>query len=283
MKARKRALPGGWYPVSAAECVHDISGFLQGFTPPSGSWLGGVAPHAGWYFSGKAAARVMATLAGTAQPDRVVLYGGHLPAGGDPVIYTEEAWETPIGPVSIDQALSEDLVSRGEALRAGPRFTDNTVEVLLPFVKHFFPRAPIIAVHAPSSNRAVRLGGAVDSLMQEKGLTAVYIGSADLTHYGPNYGFAPMGSGPEAVKWVKEDNDRSLIERALAMDAQGLLDDAGFRHNTCSAGPIASVVTSVSRRGAKHGRLIEYYTSYDIMPNSSFVGYAGIVFGYDAL
>jgi hypothetical protein len=278
MAARKRALPHGWYPASADECSRDIADFLRGFNPPLGSWLGGVAPHAGWYFSGRAAARVISTLAGSAERDRVVIYGGHLPGHSDPVIYTEEAWDTPMGPQSIDQELSEELASRGEALRATPRFTDNTVEVLLPFVKHFFPTTPIIAVHAPSSNRALRLGDAVDSLLQDKQLTAVYIGSADLTHYGPNYGFSPMGSGAAAVKWVKEDNDKALIDKALALDAQGLLDDAMLRHNTCSAGPIASVMTSVSRRGAKQGNLIEYYTSYDIMPNSSFVGYAGIVF-----
>jgi len=212
------------------------------------------------------------------EPNRIVVYGGHLPAHSDPVIYTDEAWDTPMGPQPIDQALSEDLASRGEALRATSRFTDNTVEVLLPFVKHFFPKTPIIAVHAPSSKRALRLGDAVDSLLQEKGLTAIFIGSADLTHYGPNYGFSPMGSGSAAVKWVKEDNDKSLIDKALAMDTQGLLDDAMLRQNTCSAGPIASVMTSVSRRGAKQGSLVDYYTSYDIMPNSSFVGYAGIVF-----
>jgi predicted class III extradiol MEMO1 family dioxygenase len=217
MAARKRALPHGWYPASADECSRDIADFLRGFNPPLGSWLGGVAPHAGWYFSGRAAARVISTLAGSAERDRVVIYGGHLPGHSDPVIYTEEAWDTPMGPQSIDQELSEELASRGEALRATPRFTDNTVEVLLPF-------------------------------------------------------------GAAAVKWVKEDNDKALIDKALALDAQGLLDDAMLRHNTCSAGPIASVMTSVSRRGAKQGNLIEYYTSYDIMPNSSFVGYAGIVF-----
>lgn len=280
MTARRRALPHGWYPASADECSGDIKNFLQGFVPPQGSWLGGVAPHAGWYFSGRAAARVISTLAGSTEPDRVVVYGGHLPPHSDPVVYTEEAWETPMGPLTIDQAFSEELVSRGEALKAGARFTDNTVEVLLPFVKHFFPRTPLIAVHSPSSMRAIHLGDAVDSLLQEKQFTAVYIGSADLTHYGSNYGFSPMGSGAAALKWVKEDNDKSLIDKALAMDAQGLLDDATFRHNTCSAGPIASVMTSVSSRGATKGSLICYYTSYDVMPNSSFVGYAGIVFGH---
>ncbi|MDQ7781922.1 MAG: AmmeMemoRadiSam system protein B [Desulfomonilaceae bacterium] len=278
MTARKRALPYGWYPASAADCERDISDFLRGFTPPEGAWLGGVAPHAGWYFSGRAAARVIRTLAASAKPDRVVLYGGHLPAHGDPVIYTEDSWETPMGPQAMDRAFAEDLASRGDALRASPGFDDNTVEVLLPFVKHFFPTTPIVAVHAPSSTRAVRLAEAVYSRLQEKGLSAVYIGSADLTHYGPNYGFSPKGTGEEAVRWVKEVNDRSLIDKALAMDVQGLLDDASFRHNTCSAGPIASVLASVAGYGSKRGSLIEYYTSYDVMPNSSFVGYAGMVF-----
>jgi AmmeMemoRadiSam system protein B len=178
----------------------------------------------------------------------------------------------------MDSAVAEELALRGEARRAASTFDDNTVEVLLPFVRYFFPDAKLIAVHAPSSARAIQLGTVVDSLLQEKDLSAVYIGSADLTHYGPNYGFAPKGRGPDAVQWVKDENDRSLIDKALAMDADGLLDDALKRHNTCSAGPIASVVASVARHGVKQGNLLEYYTSYDIMPNSSFVGYAAIVF-----
>jgi AmmeMemoRadiSam system protein B len=278
MSVRRRALPRGWYPASADECIRDITDFLKGFTPPAGMWMGGVAPHAGWHFSGKAAARVISTIAGSADPDRVVLYGGHLPGNSDPVIYTEDEWETPFGPLPIDYDLSEEIASRGEALRATQTFSDNTVEVLLPFVKYFFPKTQIIAVHAPSSSRAVQLAHAVDALLKEKGRSAVFVGSADLTHYGPNYGFSPMGTGTGAVKWVKEDNDRSLIDKALAMDARGLLEEASFRHNTCSAGPIASVVTSVSLNGVEHGNLLEYYTSYDVMPNSSFVGYAAMVF-----
>ena len=278
MSTRRRDLPRGWYPASADECARDIADFLKGFTPREGMWLGGVAPHAGWHFSGKAAARVISTIAGSTDPDRVVLYGGHLPGHSDPVIYTEDEWETPFGPLPMDYGFSDEIASSGEAMRATRSFSDNTVEVLLPFVKYFFPRTQIIAVHAPSSGRAVQLAHAVDALLKERGHSPVFVGSADLTHYGPNYGFAPMGTGAVAVKWVKEDNDRSLIDKALAMDAHGLLEEASFRHNTCSAGPIASVVTSASLNGVKQGNLLEYYTSYDVMPNSSFVGYAAIVF-----
>ncbi len=277
MITRRRALPGGWYPGSADECNREIDAFLGGFKPPEGAWVGGVVPHAGWYFSGRAAARVMSTIGRSTHPDRVVIYGGHL-SSGNPIIYTEDAWETPLGPQPLDSSLADELVSAREAMSAGRDFSDNTVEIQLPLVRRFFPDVPVIAVHSPASEGAVILGAALQALLNDRGLSAVYIGSADLTHYGPNYGFVPKGTGADAVKWVKEENDHSLIEKALAMDAKGLINDAKLKHNTCSAGPIASVVTSVSKHGVNKGHLLEYYTSYDVMPNTSFVGYAAILY-----
>lgn len=278
MNMRHRGLPRGWYPDSARECSREIDAFVSGFTPPDGTWRGGVAPHAGWYFSGRAAARVFKTLAAGSQPDRVVVYGGHLPGGTSPIAYPEDSWETPLGVITLDSSLTRELVAAGEAVAARPTFADNTVEILLPFVKRFFPDAQVVAIHSPSSRAAIQLGQAVSGLMSKKGLNAVYVGSADLTHYGPNYGFTPKGSGPAALQWVKEHNDLSLIEKALSMDADALLNDAREKDNTCSAGPIASVMASVASHGVKSGRLLEYYTSYDIMPGSSFVGYAAIVY-----
>jgi len=278
MTTRKRVLPQGWYPGSPKECVSEIDGFLQGFDAPQGEWLGGVAPHAGWYFSGRAAARVVKTLSGSTGIDRVVVYGGHLPGGRDPIIYTEDSWETPLGPLTMDPSLATELVAAKAAVPAGGGFADNTVEVQLPIVKRFFPDIPVVAVHSPASERAIELAGEICGILENKGLKAVHIGSADLTHYGPNYGFSPKGTGPAAVEWVREENDRSLIDKAVAMDTVGLLQDSALRQNTCSAGPIASVMTTATRRGIEHGRLLEYYTSYDVMPGSSFVGYAAIVY-----
>lgn len=278
MTVRRRSLPQGWYPGSASECKRDIEGFLRGFTPPAGTWKGGVAPHAGWFFSGKAAAKVVKALSTSAGIDRLVIYGGHLPGGSRPIVYAEDSWETPLGPLTVDSAFARELVSRGEAVTASEGFSDNTVEIQLPLVRNFFPDVPIIAFHAPSSERAIQLASAVCRLIEEKGLRAAYLGSADLTHYGPNYGFSPKGIGAKAVEWVKTENDRSLIDKALAMDAAGLLEDARSRHNTCSAGPIAAVMASALSHGIREGRLLDYYTSYDVMPGSSFVGYAAILY-----
>ncbi|MBN2198794.1 MAG: AmmeMemoRadiSam system protein B [Candidatus Aminicenantes bacterium] len=278
MKVRKRILPPGWYPGTARECERDIQAMVGGFTPPPGRWTAGVAPHAGWFFSGRLAARVVRSLAASGGAEVVVVFGGHLPSGESPVVYVENAWETPLGNLPLDADLAHDLARTAGAVEAAASFADNTVEVQLPFVKWFFPEAVLLAAHAPASLEAQTFASAVCDLLQKRGRSAVFLGSADLTHYGPDYGFAPKGTGPAALKWVKEVNDRSVVDKALAMDAEGVLEDARIRHNTCSAGPIVSALTCAARNGAKRGVLLEYATSHDIRPASSFVGYAAIVF-----
>jgi hypothetical protein len=221
---------------------------------------------------------VVKTLSEGPAVDRVVLYGGHLSGAAEPIVYTEDSWETPLGLVPMETAFARALISSGDAVEAGIAYADNTVEIQLPFVSRFFGGTPVIALHSPAGQGAIRLASAVTDRLKEKGLKAVFLGSSDLTHYGPNYGWSPKGTGPEAVDWVKHENDRSIIEKAVAMDSHGVLQDQHSRQNTCSAGPIASVVSSVSAYGRDKGRLLEYYTSYDVMPGSSFVGYAAIVF-----
>ncbi len=278
MKTRKRVLPSGWYPASARECEFDIRNFVNGFNPPPGNWVAGVAPHAGWYFSGKPSARVMKCLASGKAPDVTVVFGGHLSAGHQPVVYMEDAWETPFGNLTMDSRLSEELVSGTNAIKAPSTFSDNTVEIQLPFVKWFFPKSILLAAHSPASMQAASFAASLCELLKQRGLTAVFLGSADLTHYGPNYGFTPQGSGERAVEWVKKVNDRSVVEKALAMDCKAVVDDAQRLQNTCSPGSIISAITCASIHGANAGHLIDYFTSYDVMPDASFVGYAAIVY-----
>lgn len=276
--ARSRVLPRGWYPTSANNCRERILAFVDGFQAPAGAWIGGVVPHAGWEFSGKCAARVFATLAGSVNPDRIVVYGGHLSGTAKPIIYTENHWETPLGLISMDSSSVSELVREGLVVPAPASYSDNTVEVILPFAKYFFPDTSLIAIHSPASEKAVDLGKRLAEFLAARNVRTLYVGSADLTHYGPNYGFVPMGTGPKAVSWVKAYNDKSLIEKALAMDALGVLNDARSKQNTCSPGPVASVIASTSMSGAVRGTLLEYYTSYDVAPGSSFVGYVSIVY-----
>jgi AmmeMemoRadiSam system protein B len=80
------------------------------------------------------------------------------------------------------------------------------------------------------------------------------------------------------VDWVKKENDKGFIDRALRMDAKGLLEHALENDSACSAGAAISAMATSKALGAEKGILLDYYTSYDIMPDDSFVGYAGIVY-----
>jgi AmmeMemoRadiSam system protein B len=278
---RKRILPRGWYPVDGKDCEKEIESYLEGWTPPqlpSSRGLGGIIPHAGWYFSGKLAARVFYTLKLSGKAEVVILYGGHLAAEDLPRIVTEEAWETPFGDMEIHTSFVRNLMKSVEMRRESSASADNTVEVQLAMVKYFFPDAKLVAVRSPLSVKAEALGKEVARIARGEGVSLIAIGSTDLTHYGPNYGFTGKGVGPASLEWVKKENDRGFIDRALKMDGEGLLKHAVENESACSAGAAISAMATCKALGAEEGILLDYYTSYDIMPDESFVGYAGILY-----
>ena len=80
-------------------------------------------------------------------------------------------------------------------------------------------------------------------------------GSTDLTHYGPNYGFAPKGDGAEALKWVKEVNDKHFIDQALKLDGPGMLQAASQDQSACSAGGAVAAVAVATGEGARRALL----------------------------
>lgn len=278
---RKRSLPRGWYPFDEKDCKRDIESYLEGWSPlqsPPGGGIGGIVPHAGWYFSGRLAARVFYSLKSQRKIDVVVLYGGHLGPDDLPQVVTEKAWETPFGEIEIHTDLVKHLMRRIDAEKESPSSGDNTIEVQLAMVKYFFPEAKLLAVRSPLSQKADLLGKEVAEIARQEGISVLAIGSTDLTHYGPNYGFLAKGTGSTSVEWVKKENDKGFIDRALRMDTEGLITHAQKNDSACSAGAAASAIATCKALGAKKGVLVDYYTSYDILPDSSFVGYAGIVY-----
>jgi len=281
MNRRKRSLPRGWYPADKKECQREIESYLKGWSPSQlqlSKGLGGIIPHAGWYFSGKLAARVFHALKLKSKVEVVVLYGGHLSMEDFPRVVMEEACETPFGDIEIDTDFVKSLMKRIDVKKESPTSGDNTIEIQLAMVKYFFPEAKLVAIRSPLSLKADALGKEVAEVAKEVGLSILAIGSTDLTHYGPNYGFLSKGIGPASVEWVKKENDKGFIDQALKMDAAGLLHHALENDSACSAGAAISAMATSKAMGAEKGILLDYYTSYDIMPDDSFVGYAGILY-----
>ena len=214
-------------------------------------------------------------------PDVIAVFGMHLSARHPNFIMTQGAWDTPFGPIEIASDVASRLAQgfsfQVETARAS--VPDNTIELQLPFIKYFFPKARLVPIGASPAPRTLAIGEALVDVAAHLGYPLAVIGSTDLTHYGPNYGFSPMGAGERAVAWVKTENDASVIQRMLALDPQGVLDEAQSHQNACCSGAAATAITAARRLGASTARVVAYSTSHDISPASSFVGYAGIVFG----
>jgi hypothetical protein len=155
---------------------------------------------------------------------------------------------------------------------------DNTIELQLPFIRYFFGEIPILAIGTPPSTTALDVAKTVVAGARELDLDLKIIGSTDLTHYGPNYGFTSHGQGAAAAAWVKEDNDRRFIDAALGLNPEIVLDEALRHQNACCAGAAAAAIQSALDLGASQGVLMAYTTSYEKIPGDSYVGYAGIAY-----
>jgi AmmeMemoRadiSam system protein B len=275
MNFRESYLPPGWYPRNPDE----ISRFLSSFTETGGSVSAraAIAPHAGWFYSGKTAARAVSAL--DRKADTAVVIGGHLPQGHPPLFAMEDAVNTPLGNMAIDVKLRETMYKKIKG--RSDQYPDNTVEVLLPMVRFFMPNAQLLWIRLPADMASYDSGKALAQAAKDLGRKIVVLGSTDLTHYGPNYRYAPKGLGPQALQWVKEVNDRKFIEAVESGIPPLVLERAESDLSSCSAGAVLGAMGYASAINAGPARLLEYSTSADAVAEipDSFVGYAAFAIG----
>ena len=281
-KLKRARFAGSWYPSSAAECEKEIAGFIEEGKKlhlPKRQLVGGIVPHAGWYFSGSIACNVINCLKGRDAADVVVVFGMHLHAHSPNLIMVQGAWETPFGEIPVEETLASELAAGFPfAIETPESFPqDNTIELQLPFIKYFFSDAKIVAMGVPPHAKSLEIGRAAAEISKRLGLRAKVIGSTDLTHYGANYGLLSQGRGPKAVEWVRHENDRQVIDAMLALKPENVLAQAQARQNACCAGAAATAIETAKHLGAKQADELVYATSYDKSPGDSFVGYVGIV------
>lgn len=283
MKARRPDFAGSWYPENEADCRRIIEKFsATGSTCPEDkkNVIGGIVPHAGWIFSGRIACNVIECLKRQGNPDTLIIFGRHLHPGSDNFIMEQGCWDTPLGELEIDTDLAARLTKEFPfTVETSSHYEpDNTIELQLPFIKYFLPDIKIVPMGLPPTTRSLDIAKRAAEISIDLDRISIVLGSTDLTHYGYNYGYTPEGVGLEAVEWVKNVNDKRAVDLMVEMDGKGIIREAFERHNVCCPGAAGASIEAARVLGAKKGKKLIYSTSYDIRPDSSFVGYAGIIF-----
>ncbi|MCG8552623.1 MAG: AmmeMemoRadiSam system protein B [Desulfobacterales bacterium] len=292
MGVKKMAFAGSWYPGSVDQCRSAIQEFTD--DPEIGADakkldnpVAGIVPHAGWIYSGKLACRVFSALAhGKRVVDSIVLFGVHMHAASPAFVLDCTAADTPLGAIEIDRELTHALVRRAgtegvnlEQLGHNRFPEENTLELQYPFIKYFFPHARLVVCAVPPSDTARALGAAVVEAAKDLGRSLAVVGSTDMTHYGPRFGFEPAGAGLAAFDWVSKENDTAAIEALTAMDEKQIVHQGLSRQNMCCAGAACAAAAAAKKMGAVKGICLDYASSFDpLQPADDFVGYCSVIF-----
>ena len=284
-------MAGQFYPGQHYDCVDQINECLDARTLSDAlpeTIVAGIVPHAGWIFSGSLAAMVFSAI--RQQHDKVhsfVIFGAaHSYFGQSPALCNRGVWETPLGDAAIDQELADILLSKGAAISdAHAHAQEHSIEVQVPFIQYFFAGAKILPILVPPTEKAIALGTKVGEIIaRDEQKKIICLGSTDLTHYGPRYGFIPQGTGEKALAWARDVNDKIFIDAVLKLDAASLLGIALENANACGPGATAATVAAAKVLGCQRGLLLEHTTSNEIMrermgtSGTDAVGYAAMIF-----
>jgi len=276
MRIRKPFLPSGWYPTSPASVEAFILQFREKIESEPGFARDAkacVVPHAGWTFSGSIALSALLRL--QAEPETLIIFGGHLGPSNPPLMLMDEGVETPFGIMPVDVSF-RNLILEKVPCRADV-YQDNTVEVQLPFLHYLFPDSQLIWMRLPANLDSYVLGKTISELARSQHKNVRIIGSTDLTHYGPNYDFTPQGSGEKAYQWVTQVNDAEFIKAVTLMNKEAVLKKATEDYAACSVGAVLGTMGYCVESKLEKVESIAYGTSRDIFNSDSFVGYCSII------
>lgn len=225
-----------------------------------------IAPHAGYMFSGKCAGKAYSILP---KADTYIIIGVNHSGFGENIAVSLENFETPLGIVNNDTELGKEILKNFnlEEDNNAHRY-EHSIEVQLPFLQVSQKDFKIVPIILKNYNLGTcgDLAKAIYEASKKLNKKVAVIASSDFTHSGPNYGII---KGKEI--------DKEAIDKILKLGSGKFLKIAE-QTTICGAGAIASTIEFAKLLEAKQAKLLEYYTSSDIMPSENWVGYAAVAF-----
>jgi AmmeMemoRadiSam system protein B len=236
-----------------------------------------VSPHAGYMYSGAAAAHAYYALAADGIPDTVIILGpSHYSASRRAAVSLADAWRTPLGEAAVDVELGRELAQASPLVEEDEQAhqSEHSLEVQVPFLQFVYSdRMPkivplCIRSHPMHDVEAIvtdaeGLGQAMAAVVGSR--RVVLVASTDFSHQVPQD--------------VAERQDRLALDAIEAMDPGSLVRTVFGRNiSMCGPVPVAIALFFCLAWGAHQAELLCYYTSGDIIGDRrSVVGYASLV------
>jgi AmmeMemoRadiSam system protein B len=270
VRVRKPAVAGSFYDGDAGRLREHVDQLLAQASDSDlkGAIRGLVSPHAGYVYSGLAAAVGYKTLRGSKYEAVLMVGPSHREYFDGVSVYSGDAYRTPLGDVPIHQELRDALVEQSplmELSETGHR-GEHCLEVQLPFLQRVLEEFSIVPMIIGNQTRetCLSLGNAIAKATEGKNV--LLVASSDLSHYHPY---------DAAVKL-----DHRVIEQVEAFDELALMAQLdNERLEACGGGPVVSVMHAAKLLGANQSRALFYCNSGDVTGDrSAVVGYLSAAF-----
>lgn len=254
---RPAAVAGMFYPESSERLKQEVDRLLAAvrvpLEEPTPKAL--LVPHAGYAYSGPVAASAYARLLRAGDSlERVILLGpSHHTAFSGLALPESEAFETPLGPMSLDAEAMARLpkVRRSEAIHR----PEHSLEVQVPFLQRVAPHARLVPLVVGQGSPFL-VAEALETLWG--GPETVIVVSSDLSHYLPY----------RLGRAVDEETSRMILRLDTALDSE----------RACGATPVAGFLEA-ARRKRLHPALLDLRSSGDTAGSpEEVVGYGAFAF-----
>ena len=289
---RQPAVAGQFYPYSKSSLLESIeSCFLDKTYGPEKlpasqdlnqrTIIGGISPHAGYMYSGSAAAHTYFNLFKEKTPDTVIIFGTDHVGYGRIALMKEGAWETPLGKINIDTDVSNAILKQSSvilddssAFLRSPFSHEHNIEVQLPFIQYCAGNKEVqfipIKVSTHDFNKLEQMAKGIAEAVKNLDKDIVFVASSDMTHK------EIRNSGPDLEKF--KQLDKAVMDAFLELDPEKTFKMAR-KTTVCGAQTITSLILTTKLLGGTKAEVLKYYTSHDKTGSLGYcVGYfSGII------
>ena len=265
---RKPSVSGQFYPSSPEELRPLIRTYLENASSFSDSSVKAlIVPHAGYPYSGQVAAEAYQTVAGQSYEAVIILGFTHRVPFHGVFVDTNDAYETPLGRVPVDQPLAEEIRRHDPFLRGGPpggMLPEHSIEVQIPFLQEVLSPLKIVPIYMSRQDMdsARIVAEAVAGVLRSRRILVV--ASTDLSHFHSYDAAAKM--------------DQAFIARVEQADIEAIaVETDASKIEACGTGPVLALLMLGEAMGWPPPRLLRYANSGDVTGDRrQVVGYGAM-------
>jgi AmmeMemoRadiSam system protein B len=281
---REPVQAGRFYPGESGMLSRSVDQMLKE-APAS---MGGlpravIVPHAGYQFSGPAAAQAYKTFQNVESKKiiRVILLATSHYTYIQGVVVGERPYKTPLGIYPVDSeaiaALKNLSFPRVENKIAVTR--EHSDEVQIPFLQKILPQAKLVPIivgdlSGPDFESTAQ---AIAAIVDDQ---TIIVASSDFTHYGANFDYTPpFGKDTRTGIYELDQGAIQWIIQRNSAEFAGYIEQTGA--TICGANPITLLLKIFEvKQWPGQVRVLAYYTSGDVTGDwEHSVSYAAISLG----